>query len=107
MILVIGGKYQGKHRFVTEKFGSARVVEFETVLNSPAGVPRFLDEIRCDTSGVDPTTVVIADENSSGIVPDNMEEIRFREEYNSALLLLSGEAEEVYRVFCGIGMKIK
>ena len=107
MILVIGGKYQGKHRFVSEKFGDTKAFEFETLLNSPGGVPGFLDKVSGDTSDTGSLTVVIADENSSGIVPDNVDEIRFREEYNKNLLMLSEEAKEVYRVFCGIGMKIK
>ena len=41
------------------------------------------------------------------IIPDDQEEIRFREDYNRELIRISEEAEEVYRVFCGIGMKIK
>ncbi len=100
MVLVIGGKYQGKHDFVSGSFpeyGQESIIEFSDFFNGGAD-PGFLD--RKDA-------VVIADENSSGIVPGSLDEIRYREEYNRKLTALAKEADEVYRVFCGIGMKIK
>ncbi len=104
MILIIGGKYQGKHDYAAEHFKGLNTYDFEELLKN-CGVQAFIEKMNySEDSG---KTVVIADENASGIVPDNMEEIRFREEYNRKLLLLSGEADEVHRVFCGIGMRIK
>ena len=105
MILVIGGKYQGKHEFVSEHFTGAKVYDFEKLLKEPGGVRGFLEGLDADEGSAD--TVVIADENASGIVPEKPDDIRLREEYNRELLTLSREAGEVYRIFCGLGMKIK
>ena len=105
MILVLGGRYQGKHEFVKKNFRSFDILEFDELINDPDGVQGFIGRLSND--GNTDRTVVVANENSSGIIPDDPEEIRFREDYNRELIRISEEAEEVYRVFCGIGMKIK
>ena len=105
MVLIIGGKYQGKHDFAAKHFPEADVTEFDDILRATGGVRGFLEKY--GSGGENADTVVIADENASGIVPGDAEEIRFREEYNRSLTSLAEKADEVYRVFCGIGMKIK
>ena len=100
MILVVGGKYQGKHDFASKTFTGREIVEFEDVFRRWKGLGE-------ESSLLSGDMVLIADENSSGIVPADPVEFNYRERYNTLLLKAAARADEVYRVFCGIGMKIR
>jgi len=52
-------------------------------------------------------TIVIADEIGNGIVPIDAFERAYREQTGRAEILLAKKADEVVRVICGIGQKIK
>lgn len=52
-------------------------------------------------------TIVIADEIGNGIVPLDVFERVYREQTGRAEILLAKKADEVVRVICGIGQKIK
>ena len=52
-------------------------------------------------------TIVIADEIGNGIVPLNAFEREYREQTGRAEILLAKKVDEVVRVICGIGQKIK
>lgn len=54
-----------------------------------------------------PNTIVIADEIGNGIVPLDAFEREYREQTGRAEILLAKKADEVIRVICGIGQKIK
>ena len=54
-----------------------------------------------------PDTIVIADEIGNGIVPIDVFEREYREQTGRAEILLAKKADEVVRVICGIGQKIK
>lgn len=54
-----------------------------------------------------PDTIVIADEIGNGIVPLDAFEREYREQTGRAEILLAKKADEVIRVICGIGQKIK
>ncbi len=54
-----------------------------------------------------PDTIVIADEIGNGIVPLDAFEREYREQTGRAEILLAKKADEVVRVICGIGQKIK
>jgi adenosyl cobinamide kinase/adenosyl cobinamide phosphate guanylyltransferase len=51
--------------------------------------------------------ILILDDISQGIVPMDPILRQWREATGRAMLYLSKEAKEVYRVFCGIGEKLK
>ena len=51
--------------------------------------------------------VVISDDVSCGLVPMDKNDRLWREAHGRALGHLASKAEEVYRVFCGMAMKIK
>jgi len=51
--------------------------------------------------------VLIMTDVSQGIVPMDAELRAFREMNGRLMLYLASEAEEVIRVFCGIGKKVK
>ena len=54
-----------------------------------------------------PKCVIISDEIGNGIVPVNALEREYRERVGRILVKLAGQADEVVRVICGIGQKIK
>lgn len=54
-----------------------------------------------------PDCVIISDEIGNGIVPLLEEEREYRERTGRILIRLAKEAEEVDRVLCGIGQRIK
>ena len=54
-----------------------------------------------------PNTIVIADEIGNGIVPLDAFEREYREQTGRAEILLAKKADEVIRIICGIGQKIK
>ena len=54
-----------------------------------------------------PGCIIISDEIGNGIVPVNSFEREYRERTGRILVELAGRAEEVVRVICGIGQKIK
>ena len=51
--------------------------------------------------------ILIVNDISQGIVPMERELRDWREMTGRAMLYISKEADEVYRVFCGLGSKIK
>ena len=123
MILIYGGAYQGKLEYAKNNYDIKNVSEC-----SDGADPDFscdaihgLDEfvLECVRSGRDATeyfrehepelqdTVIIANDISSGIVPMD-KDVRAAREMNGRLLIyLASRADEVIRVFCGIGKKIK
>ncbi len=54
-----------------------------------------------------PGCVIICDEIGNGIVPVEAFERAYRERTGGILRMLAKEAEEVVRVICGIGQRIK
>lgn len=54
-----------------------------------------------------PDAVVISDETGNGIVPADALERACREQTGRMLVKLAGHADEVVRVICGIGQRIK
>lgn len=109
MILVIGGAYQGKYDFVKHSLN----VEDEKILNSfHIKMKKWLDE------GKDPQNIVneifdkgyeviISDEIGCGIVPLERNEREWREASGRALCCIAERCSRVWRVHCGIGIKIK
>lgn len=96
VILIIGGRYQGKHEFAAGAFPGRRQRDLMDFYDSDS-LDSFLEE----------DSVIIAEENSSGVVSADPGENLFREEYNKALIYIADRADEVYRVFCGIHKRIK
>ena len=54
-----------------------------------------------------PDCILISDEIGNGIVPMDAFEREYREQTGRILIELAKEAEEVIRVICGIGQRIK
>lgn len=127
MKLVIGGYAQEKLNYVLRKYA----VEAGNIFDGK--IPEHLEEIRGTVvinhfhnwvkSGMDqdgcperkifefveryPDCVIISDEIGNGIVPVEAFEREYRERTGRILVELAKKAEEVERVICGIGQKIK
>ena len=126
MVLIIGGAYQGKLVYAVGRFPGKGVYRCEDGMTeldfaSGAGIiyglhKLILGQVR---AGGDPLgyaaenigalsgKVIICDDVSCGVVPIDPVERRYRECTGRVLGLLSGRADEVIRVFCGIGTRIK
>ena len=123
MILVFGGAYQGKTDYAVKEFGHSTVCDL-----SESGEPDFTKEIitgidafasRLTAGGENPSeyfesrrdlwedSVLVVTDTSQGVVPMDKEVRAAREANGRLITYLAGEAEQVHRVFCGIGKRIK
>ena len=123
MILVFGGAYQGKTEYAQKQFGGKTVCDV-----SESGAPDFSKDIitgidgfvfRCVVNGEEPREyfearremwqdkVLVVTDVSQGVVPVDRDVRAAREANGRLMIYLAGEAEQVHRVFCGIGKRIK
>ena len=122
MIFVFGGAYQGKTDYAVNAFGRETVCDV-----SETGEPDFTKEIitgidgfaaRLTAAGEEPAAwfaarrgqwkdcVLIVTDISQGVVPVDKELRAAREANGRLMIYLAHEAEQVHRVFCGIGKRI-
>lgn len=120
MKLVIGGYAQGKLEFVKrEHLGESaecveKLAEEPVIFNhlhtwireriADGGCPE--EEIK-EYIRKNPDCILISDEVGNGIVPMDAFEREYRERCGRILVELAKEADEVERVICGIGQRIK
>lgn len=126
-ILVIGGNSQGKMKWTQENFpeyknmsveevleencqgrvrGKVCINEFHLYMKQWIKVEQDYKEKTRLLLG-NPSWIIISDEIGSGIVPLDQEERYWREETGRMLCQIAEQADEVYRIFCGIATKIK
>lgn len=125
MILVFGGAYQGKTEYALELTGADAAAVCDV---SEGRQPDFTKKIirgldgfaaACAQRGEDPAEffrthrqawegcVLVATDISQGVVPIDAGMRAAREANGRLLIYLAKEAEQVHRVFCGIGKRIK
>lgn len=110
MIFVTGGAFQGKRRFVTETLG---ISEERALFDAHEYVEAVLSEgrdpeaelMRMICGGA--VDAVTADEIGMGIVPQDADERRRREITGRIMCKIAERSDEVYRLVCGIPVKIK
>lgn len=109
MILIIGGYASGKRKFAEKNFGKLEISN-----NIYDEKPVLFDLQDCDEnyseeliSALLNKKIVICNEIGSGIVPICEKERQKRENIGKITIELAKNATEVYRVFCGLGQKIK
>jgi adenosylcobinamide kinase/adenosylcobinamide-phosphate guanylyltransferase len=125
MVLIFGGAYQGKLDFAMKKFNIKDTDIFTCTEDSfPDFSKKIIDRaelffLKCVKAGIEPRDIlceninmlqdkiVIARDISQGIVPIDSVQRAWREASGRAMMYLAGEAEEVYRVFCGLSEKLK
>ncbi len=126
MILVIGGAYQQKEEYVSEHLlpgmrsqgGPGDSKEGQEPLLLRDYQVRIREQMK---AGLDPLweakkllaekkgrqLVVICDEVGCGLVPMDSFERAWREKVGRVCCYFAGEAQQVIRVVCGIGTRIK
>ncbi len=123
MIFVFGGAYQGKTEYALQEFGAKTVSDI-----SEAGEPDFSKDVvtgiegfvsRCAEQGAEPSeyfasrreqwenNILIVTDVSQGVVPIDSKVRAAREANGRLMIYLAKEADQVHRVFCGIGKRIK
>lgn len=125
MVLIFGGAYQGKVEFALEKFDLSEKDVFNCTDSEDIDYTckvinnldrRILGWVREETEARDELDevieilrdkIIIVNDISQGVVPMEKELRAWREMVGRTMLYLSKEADEVYRVFCGIGQQIK
>jgi len=126
MILVFGGAYQGKLDYAVKLNGGN--IDDVTYLNENKQTIDFNKTViygledfvmGCTKAGVEAKEYLMTHEGefdhcifvgcdvSQGLVPMDATERAFREMMGRTMLYLAGRADSVYRVFCGLGTKIK
>lgn len=123
MILIFGGAYQGKTDYARNKFGVKDIfscaggAEPDFDAECLIGIEEFVME--CVKNGTEAKeffagheeewkdSVLVITDMSQGVVPTDGN-LRAAREMNGRLMLyLADKAEQVHRVFCGIGKRIK
>ena len=127
MKLIIGGYAQGKLQYVlrkdpveAEKIWDGQLPENGNVAEGKIILHHFhnwvkkrLAEGGCPEKEIlefiqiHPDCIIISDEIGNGIVPVDIFEREYRERTGRILIELAEKAEEVERVICGIGQRIK
>lgn len=126
MILVTGGIFQGQLEFVLNKTGMTKdqMVDCETcslealktakiILDYHKILKRLLKnsqdvyEFTNRLINNNPEAIVLVDEVGCGVVPASPFDREYRETVGRVSCELAKASTEVYRVFCGIGTKIK
>lgn len=124
MKLYFGGAYNGKLKYVKERFnindedifvctedkidfskevicGIDKLIYFNAI-NEKESLSYFMENLSKLKD-----KIIICDEISSGIVPLKKEERFWREETGRILQLLTKESDYVCRIFCGLPMVLK
>lgn len=126
MELVIGGTGQGKKAYVLQRLNGTAMQVWDGELPEENEMDQMIviDHLhlwvrkRLEAHGEPEkeleawlashkNTVLISDEVGNGIVPVDAFERAYRERTGRILVSLAGRAEQVVRVFCGIGQRLK
>lgn len=108
MILILGGAYQGKRAFAEKQFPGKTIMDryHETVREQLRnGEDPLAAAESLAASGKD--LVILMDEVGSGVVPMEKEERVWREMCGRCACIFAEQAEMVFRVASGIGVRIK
>lgn len=125
MILIFGGAHQGKREFVAKKYGydiddmydceKTGLIGFDkpVIINLEAYVLAAINRGENPVSyiaanrGELSDKIVIVTDIGSGIVPLAKEQRLWRDNVGKVLQILSREARDVFRIFCGLGERLK
>lgn len=126
MIFIFGGYAQGKLNFALKKYGLDYSDVFDSQQNdfSEYRGERIINHFEYmikkwlehdenpfvkteEILDLLASCVIISQEVGCGLVPVDEDERRFREAVGRANCLVSEKADTVYRVCCGLGLKLK
>lgn len=114
MVIVFGGAYQGKLDFVKEKFN---ILDDDVLDLSKEGfsldkkVIYHFEEVKKRNISFNKEDlkdkILVFNDESLGLVPIDDFDRKYREDIGRLMVSLSKDANEIYRVFLGIGERIK
>ena len=116
MVFITGGAFQGKLDYAYERFGLNKNEVYECTDDTEPNLDkRCITHLEryvyyCDTSPENrfrDDAVLIGDDIFCGVVPIDVTERAWREESGRFYGRISTEADEVWRIFCGLPMKLK
>lgn len=126
MKLIIGGACQGKQAYASETFHlseadwrdgktctmeelqTAKAVHhFHSFLRRELDAERTVKELAGKLWEQNPDLIIVTDEVGYGIVPIDAKEREWREACGRVCTELAAHADQVIRVCCGIGTRIK
>ena len=124
MILIFGGAYQGKLEYAKENwnisdddiFTCMEKLELDPDKKVYYGLEKFIyacvlegKETKDLISQIDDVNgkVFIVNDISQGVVPIEADRRAWREAVGRTMLWLGKNADEVHRVFCGLGQRLK
>ena len=109
MILIIGGKGQGKLDFALSLGYTAEHVATALPTNRPVlyGLQELTRQNPDLTPAQLPCEVIICDEVGCGVVPVEPGQRAWREAVGRCCCALAKEAQRVERVFCGLPLVLK
>lgn len=122
--MIIGGAHQGKLDYAKKKypglywidgkncteqelFGAEGICNFHLYIERMMRENKDISEIAKKLPGENPNIIIITDEIGYGIVPADAFLREYREMTGRICTELASYSEEVYRVSCGIGLRIK
>lgn len=104
MILVIGGFAQGQAEYAAQMWPERPTLpDLQELLRQEEDGEAFAQRLLAEHGD----HVILCDEIGCGVVPLTAEERRWREQTGRCLMRLAAAAQEVHRVCCGLGMRIK
>lgn len=116
MIFIIGGAYQGKTAYAENRFCDGYKIidsyhlrvkaQLEAGFNPLEEAEKLIKDMVIAGADMD-RLVVISNELGYGIVPVDKVEREYREQSGRVNCYLAAKADEVIRVVCGIGTRIK
>lgn len=111
MKLVIGGAYQGKGEYVKREYGDlVHVIDSyhkRVKMQVDNGQSPILEARSLLERYAYDDLVIICDEVGSGVIPMDAKERNYRESVGRVCCFFAEHADEVVRVVCGIGTRIK
>lgn len=114
MVLIVGGAAQGKLEFARRELGVTAWSEGELGAESCVrGLHLAVRALEDPREAIDqwliqhPEGVLICDEVGCGVVPVDREERAWRETVGRVCCELAEQAQAVYRVQCGLGVRLK
>lgn len=124
MILIIGGAYQGKYAYAKDAYpdiswidgkdcGQEEIFSCSAIRNFHSYIERQMREgnpvreLAGRLADENPDIVIVTDEIGCGIVPVDRFDREWREMTGRICTELAVYADKVFRVVCGIGVKMK
>lgn len=121
--MITGGAYQGKRKYAEKNYKLSEtdmingkncelselltakcVYNFQFLVKRFEDIAEYLKNILMINN---PDIIIITDEIGAGIIPADKSERLWRERVGKVCCLLAEKSDEVIRVNCGIGIKIK